>query len=166
MYYEYALLLKKSGYEKESEIYLKRGFELASKYNLVYYTQKKNKISIFDYLENVKRLEPLKLDLNALEEKAEKDRLLNQLNKRLRDSQFLNKLISYSMDIFSEQKYVSNASQAVFDYTTCDAVFIAEKNAKGWEIRASSLRGEIEAPSKDLWNELLKQTSNITPERV
>ena len=55
MYYEYALLLKKSGYEKESEIYLKRGFELASKYNLVYYTQKKNKISIFDYLENVKR---------------------------------------------------------------------------------------------------------------
>ena len=166
MYYEYALLLKKSGYEKESEIYLKRGFELASKYNLVYYTQKKNKISIFDYLENVKRLEPLKLDLKALEEKAEKDRLLNQLNKRLRDSQFLNKLISYSMDIFSEQKYVSNASQAVFDYTTCDAVFIAEKNAKGWEIRASSLRGEIEAPSKDLWNELLKQTSNVTPEHI
>lgn len=166
MFYEYALLLKKADHEKESEIYLKRGFDLAKQYNLEYYTQKKNKVTIFDYLENVKRLEPLKLDLQALDAKAEKDRLLNQLNKRLRDSQFLNKLISYSMDIFSEQKYVSNASQAVFDYTTCDAVFIAEKNAKGWHILANSLRGEIEEPSKELWNELLKQTSNVTPEHI
>lgn len=166
MYYEYALLLKKADHEKESETYLKRGFDLAKQYNLEYYTQKKNKVTVFDYLENVKRFEPLKLDLQALGAKAEKDRLLNQLNKRLRDSQFLNKLISYSMDIFSEQKYVSNAAQAVFDYTTCDAVFIAEKNAKGWHILANSLRGEIEEPSKDLWNELLKQTSNVTPEHI
>lgn len=165
-YYEFALILKKAGYDEKSEEYKNAGFTLAKSKGLIYYTLGRDNITLFDYIENVKYFAPLNIDLNALETKAEKERLMNQLHKRLRDFQFLNKLMSLSMDTFSEKKYLVNAIQSVFDYTMCEAVFIAEKVSSKWTVKASSLRSDVKEPTKELWNELLKQTSNITPNHI
>ncbi len=165
-YYEFALILKKAGYDEKAEEYKNLGFVIAKEKELEYYTLNRPNISLFDYLENVKTFAPLNIDLDALEVKAEKERLMNQLHKRLRDSQFLNKLMSFSVDTFSEKKYLANSIQAVFDYTMCEAVFIAEKESSNWNIKASSLRSEVKEPSVALWNELLGKTSNISPNHI
>lgn len=165
-YYEFAILLKKAGYEDKSEEYKNRGFNIAKEKHLEYYTQGKESITLFDYVQNVKKFPPLNVDLSALEIKAEKERLMNQLHKCLRDSQFLNKLMSFSMDTFSEKKYLVNAIQAVFDYTMCEAVFIGEKESSKWIVKASSMRSEVKKPSLKLWNELLGKTSIVSPNHI
>lgn len=166
MYFEFAIILKNAGRNDLSEEYKKRGFKLAEDKGLRYYTQGKSDITLQEYLNNVKEFEPLKLSLAELEAHGEKERLMNQLHKRLRDSQFLNKLLSFSMDIYSEEKYISNATQAIFDYTMADAVFIAEKEDRKWHQLSSSVRCEIDDPDTSLWSEMLKLTSNVSPDHI
>lgn len=166
MFFEFGLLLKKAGYNDLAEKYRDRGFDLAQAKGLRYYTQGKESVTLSDYQANIKQFEPLKLNLAELEAHGEKERLMNQLHKRLRDSQFLNKLLSFSMDIYSDARYISNASQAIFDYTMADAVFIAEKTGRTWTQLSSSLRCDVEEPTAALWSEMLKQTSNVSPDHI
>ena len=88
-------------------------------------------------------------------EKAEKERLMVQLHKRLRDSQFLNRIMSFASNKSSEINYINSVAQSTFDYMMAEAVFIATKEGQVWNIQASVSRTEIEPPENSEWNKLL-----------
>ena len=167
-YYEFAIQLEKNGQLEKAAKMMAEGHKIAVRNNLSYYSQRKDAVTTAEYLAAVEQFEPLNLDLNTLAARAEKERLMNLLHKRLRDSQFLNKLMSFTIDTFNEQKYRTNVIQSVFDYTMSDAVFLAEKSAETheWEILACSMRDEVKVPSKNLWNELLNYSRDVRPESI
>lgn len=157
MFYEFAALLFKKGFEKESREYFSRGFKIASEKNLVNFTKGKSSLTLEEYLSGVEKFEPLKISLSSLEEKAEKEQLVNQLHKKLRDSQFLNKLSSSHAKDFSDSRFSLNIVQSVFDYTLADAVFLSEKKDGKWQILSQSVRENIKKPLKPVWEKLSRQ---------
>lgn len=155
MFYEFAVCLDRKGYPVESKEILHRGFEIARDKNLVYYTKGKDDITIDEYLKGVEKFDPLNIKLEELEEKAEKERLVNQLHRRLRDSQFLNKLVTTHVNNLNDMRFANNTVQSIFDYTMADAVFLAEKNENKWIVLSSSMREQIEAPAIETWDYLI-----------
>ena len=156
MIYEFANFLEQKGFHKESESYIARGFKIAKENNLENYTKGKNSITLKEYLDGVEKLPPLKVSLAALEEKAEKERLLIQLHKQLRNSKFLNKLSTNNINDFNDSRFSANIVQAVFDYTMADAVFLAEKKEGQWTTLGVSVRENIKQPSEDRWETLVQ----------
>ncbi len=156
MIYEFANFLEQKGFHKDAENYLARGFKIAEEKNLINYTKGKNSITLKEYLDGVEKLPPLKISLSALEEKAEKERLLIQLHKQLRNSKFLNKISTNNINDFNDSRFSANIVQSVFDYTMADAVFLAEKKEGQWTTLGVSVRENIKQPSEDKWETLVQ----------
>lgn len=156
MIYEFANFLEQKDFHKDAENYLARGFKIAKEKNLINYTKGKNSITLKEYLDGVEKVPPLKISLSALEEKAEKERLLIQLHKQLRNSKFLNKLSTNNINDFNDSRFSANIVQSVFDYTMADAVFLAEKKEGQWTTLGVSVRENIKQPSEDKWETLVQ----------
>ena len=156
MIYEFANFLEQKGFYKDAENYLARGFKIAKEKNLVNYTKQRNSITLKEYLDGAEKFQPLKISLAALEEKAEKERLLIQLHKQLRNSKFLNKISTNNINDFNDSRFASNIVQAVFDYTMADAVFLAEKKEHQWTTLGVSVRENIKQPSDSEWESLVQ----------
>ena len=156
MYFEFAAHLFKNGYAKEAEKYKNLGFELAVKKDFVYYTKNKKSATDFkikDYINNKGNFAPPNINLEALEQKAEKVRLVNQLHKQLREAQFLNKVMGLSANTTNNIKYANSVVHVIFDYLMAEAVYIAEKpNEKNWSILASVSRSERAPLSNSEWD--------------
>ena len=156
MIYEFANFLEKKGFHKESAEYLSRGFKIAQEKNLVNYTKGKESVSLEEYLAGAQKFPPLKISLSALEEKAEKERLLIQLHKQLRNSKFLNKISTNNVNNLDDSRFASNIVQAVLDYTMADAVFLSEKKENQWTTLGVALRENIKQPADSEWENLVK----------
>ena len=156
MYFEFAAHLFKNGYAKEAEKYKNLGFELAVKKDFVYYTKNKKSaidFKIKDYINNKGNFAPPNINLEALEQKAEKVRLVNQLHKQLREAQFLNKVMGLSANTTNNIKYANSVVHVIFDYLMAEAVYIAEKpNEKNWSILASVSRSDRAPLSNSEWD--------------
>lgn len=161
MFYEFAICLDRKGYPVDAKEILKRGFEIAKEKKLYYFTKGKDSITIEDYINGVEKFPELKINLEELEEKAEKERLVNQLHKRLRDSQFLNKLVTTHVNNLNDMRFANNTVQSVFDYTMADAVFLAEKSDNSWNVLSSSMRDPVEVPDTDVWNTLITDSKIV-----
>ena len=161
MYYELACILDKKGFYTQAELYFKKGFLLAKQKNLVYYTKERETLTIKEYLDGQENFPELKIDFNQLLEKAEKEQLVNQLHKRLKDSQFLNKLTATHSNFMNDSRFISNIVQAVFDYCMAEAVFLAQKSDDGWEILGNVQREEIPQPQDKIWENIVIDSSVI-----
>ena len=157
--YEFAHNLKKSNNELLSEKYVNLGFEYAKKNNLSNFLDYNDKLSLKHYILDLKEFDSLNINLEELSQKAEKERLMIQLHKRLRDSQFLNKIMTYSSDKLSKSNYIKNVIQAIFDHTMAEAVYIAEKDDKNWSLLDSVSRTEENIPSNELWEDFYKEST-------
>lgn len=161
MIYEFALCLLKHDFKTEAEKYFEIGYKIAQEKQLEHYTMGRDSITLQDYAFNVLKIAPLNISLEHLEEKAEKEKLMNKLHKRLRDSQFLNRLVSSSASSTSDVKFSGNIAQALFDYTMADAIFLAQKNQGEWIIDRSILRFQFETPAEDLLRKVARQKQII-----
>lgn len=157
MIYEFALCLLKNNFEAEAKKYFNDGYKIAKKKDLVHYTLGRDVIELEDYSRNILRFAPLNISLELLEEKAEKEKLINKLHKRLRDSQFLNRLVSTSATTTADVKFSGNIAQALFDYTMADAIYLGQKCQGEWIIDRSLLRVQFEEPAEDLWHKVARQ---------
>ena len=133
MYYEFAKHLNRIGYKADSESYLNEGFSQAKKYGFTYYTKNSNEPSLSDYLNGVHNIVPVKINLQFLLEKAEKDKLLNVLHGRIHEYQFLNKIRSFNSDSTGLKKYLEKVCSTIFEYTMTQGIFIAEKINGKWK---------------------------------
>ncbi|MCR5494769.1 MAG: GGDEF domain-containing protein [Treponema sp.] len=140
--YEFAINMKKLGQNYLSEKYLQWGFDLAKEKKFDYYTKKKEKITLEDYLDGIEDFEELKIDLTFMSEKAEKELLLNQLHKRIHDYQFLNKVKTNTVKASNIKKYIDNSMQYIFEYTLADDVYMFEKKDEKIYTMASLHRTE------------------------
>ena len=159
--YEYAIILDSAGYRNESEQYFKNGFKIAKEKNLDYFTKNKPFITFADYIYGVQDFEPLNIDLSYLQEKAEKDRLLNQLHGKLHSYQFLNKIMMCGLDGSNIQNFGRTVLNAIFNYTTADAAFIAEKQNGRWSLIHSIKRTEQNIPDKEIWDALFVEENHF-----
>lgn len=166
MFYEFANILDIKGYSQDSKEILRRGFEIAKSKDLIYFTQGKDEITLESYFKGIDEFPSLKVGLRQLEEKAEKEKLVNQLHKRLRDAQFLNKLSNGHVNNTNDLRFTNNAVQAIFDYTMADAVFLAEKVEGKWNILANSLRDTTDAPDSKDWERLSENKKSIEIRKV
>ena len=164
--YEFAHNLKKSNNELLSEKYVNLGFEYAKKNNLSNFLDYNDKLSLKHYVLDLKEFDSLNINLEELSQIAEKERLMIQLQKRLRDSQFLNKIMAYSSDKLSKSNYIKNVIQAIFDHTMAEAVYIAEKEDNRWSILDSVSRTEEKTPSNELWEEFFTKSTTTDKEKL
>lgn len=156
MVYEFANLLNKKGYANDAKQILKRVSEIAKSKKLIYFLKDNELISLEEYLNGIKKFPPLKINLSELEQKAEKERLLNQLHKQLRNSQFLNKLSNNNAQSFNDTRFFANIVQSVFDYTMADAVFLSEKKDDEWVLLEASERENVKHPTSDTWEKFFQ----------
>lgn len=157
MCYEFAEVLNTKGFAEEAKKYMQHGLEIAKSKNLVHFTSDKEQISTKDYHEFYEEFPPLKIELSELLQHAEKDKLVNQLHKRLRDSQFLNRLTANHATNMKDQRFLTNISQSVFDYCMAESVFIAQKSDDGWDLLSKSTRENAEDPEESLWEKIILQ---------
>ena len=161
MEYEYAIMLDSAGHQKESEKYFKNGFNRAKEKNLEYFTKNKPSITYSDYIYGVQDFAPLNIDLIYMQEKTEKDRILNQLHGKLKSYQFLNRIMTYGLDGSNIQEFGRNVLSAIFDYTTADAAFIAKKQNGSWTLIHSIQRIEQNVPDTEIWDSLFVEENHF-----
>jgi len=127
MLYEFSLMLIRFGHEDKAQELLETGFELAKENGFTYYTKNLDSISVNQYLNDIPVLDDLKINLNFLKEKAEKELLFNQLHKKISDYQFINnvKTIAINDDL---QKYAQSVISLVYDYSMASDIYLVEKN--------------------------------------
>ena len=160
VYYEFAVLLNKLGMLTESENYLNKGFQLAKEKSFEHYCKHKQELSVYDYLRDVHDFAPLNIDLSFLDEKANKEVLLNQLHKRLHDYQFLNKIKATSLQNPSLQQYIKKVSESIFDYTMAESVFFCEYVANRYETIHCVARTESATLDSEKWWSLFQENTN------
>lgn len=152
--YEFASMLKKYGFAKDSDYYFQKALKIAKEHEITHYLMGKENPTLEDYEGVHIQLDELNISLRELEEKASKEKLLNRIHKRLRDSQFLNKLVSTNVDILSDLTYTNNTVHSIFDYTMADAVFIGEREVESgqWNCITSLVRdGNYKFPADEVW---------------
>ena len=131
--YEFSRLLKKFNYQKESEEFFDRGFKIAKKYNLRFYTKNKENLTLEEFDKNFEDFGPLNFDIDYIKSVADKEKITNDLHSKGMDSQFLNKIIYLSTEIKPLKTFVKNVLKSILDYTVCDAVYYIEKTDNSWE---------------------------------
>lgn len=157
MCYEFALLLKKNKRYNEAHSIFLKGNAIAVEKGIEHYTNGQTDWSLEEYEKVHIPFTPFKIKLSLLEEKAEKEKLVNQLHRRLRDSKFLNKLVTKHIGKANDVSFINSALQAVFDYTIASAVFLAEKTVEnGWNILGNIIRDQIDSPTNEEWESLVK----------
>lgn len=127
-YYEYAVVLDQLGYKKESEKYISKGFKIAKAEGYRYYTKEqegggKKSVSVKEYIDGVEKFEKLNLNLEMLNEKAEKEQLLTLLHKRIHDYQFINKVKTGYIKDMNLKKYIQGALMDIEKYTLAEEVY-------------------------------------------
>ncbi len=150
--YEYSLLLKSNGFVQDSEKYFSRGFEVAEFLNLSFYTKNKKPYSLEEYVKDFEPFEPLKIDIEKIRRKTNKDSLVNQVHQKLEDYRFLNKIMSDSTENLSLKTYIEKIIQSLFDYSFADSVFFAEKTGNRWKRLDSVSRVKEKFPSAEVWD--------------
>lgn len=157
IYYEFANALKNAGHQKEAENFFEKGFKIAQDSNLPYYTKEKKSLTIDEYFNNIEKFSPVNINLSSIDEKAEKEKLMTQMQKRLRDSLFLNKIMMLGSDTTSVKNYCAKTVSELLDYITANAIFIAEKTDENWKLLAHSTRNNEPEPQQEKWKSLDEQ---------
>lgn len=126
-YYEYACVLDYLGYKVESLKYLKAGFDIAKKEKFDYFTKdtprhKNGSITVKKYVEGVEKFDPLNLNIEMLNSKAEKEQLLTLLHKRIHDYQFINKVKTGYIKDMNLRKYIQTVLLDIDEYTLAEEV--------------------------------------------
>ena len=158
IHYEYAIVLRKLGYSEKSVEYMKQGFVIAQKNHFTYYTKNKPSMTIEEYIRDIRDFEPLNLNMEYLEEKIEKESLMNQLHNRIYEYQFLNKVMGFGAETFTLEEYLTRVVQTLMDYLMADDIYIAEKTEKGWKVLAASSGNDGQEISRERWEELYKNS--------
>lgn len=136
VYYEFANALKKEDNSTAAKVFFEKGFNLAKKSDLTYFTREKDSLTIDEYFNGIEKFPPVNINLYDIDEKAEKERLMTEMQKRLRDSLFLNKIMMLGSDSSSVKNYSSKIAMELLDYVSANAIFIAEKTHEGWKTLA------------------------------
>lgn len=163
IYYEFAQALKKRNFVKEAECFFEKGFKIAKESDLKYYTLGKDSLSIDEYFSSIQPFPPLSLNLSMIDEKSEKEKLLSELQKRLKDSQFLNKVMSFGSASDSGNNYAQAIVEALQDYVSAEGIYVAEKNKETWKLIAELSKVEAIPPTQDAWKHLAKTVVSKDP---
>lgn len=152
--YEYAVVLDRLGYKKESEKYLKKGFEIAKAEGYKYYTKDsdgvdKKSISVEEYISGVEKFDKLSLNIELLNEKAEKEQLLTLLHKRIHDYQFINKVKTGYIKDMNLKKYVQSVLLDIEKYTLAEEVYFCCVENEKPKIYESIFHGEKPSVDED-----------------
>ncbi len=150
--YEFALLLRNKGLLQDSQRYFERGFKIADQMNLSYFTRGRENFSLQEYAENHETFEPLKIDIEKIRKRTNKDSLVNQVHQKLEDYRFLNKIMEDSTENLSLKTFIEKITQSLFDYSFADSVFFAEKNGNRWKRLDSVSRVKENFPTAKTWN--------------
>lgn len=159
MYFQFAKLLFDKQEFALSDKFLHLGSSLAWEKELSYYTKHSAEVTLKDYLMGVERIEPLSISVQFLKEKAEKDRLLNQLHSKIYDYQFLNMVKSFNGITESIKKYLEKTISAIYDYIGCKNIYIAENVDQVWKKVYAVNRGETPKFASLNWRSLYAQSS-------
>ena len=158
-YYEFAVCLHRMGYTNAAEKYMQLGFNVAVENGFEYFTKKSDRvISVQQYIDGVEQFEPLKIDLAHLDEKAEKEQLLNLLHKRIHDYQFINKLKTSYIENLNIKKYLQTVLMDIGEYTLADEIYFGAKDENGYKTyEFYSHRGE-QTFTEEIWEKLFKSS--------
>lgn len=165
--YEYAVSLHNLGYNELAAKYMKKGFEIAKRERFYYYTKSNGGddsdcITVSQYLNGVEKFEPFKLNIAALNGKAEKEHLLTLLHKRIHDYQFINKVKTGNIKNLNIKRYVQTVLLDIQEYTLASEVFFGGKNDNG-EIEVFQNISHSDHPS--ITNEIFKKLLNSSRKR-
>lgn len=162
MFFHYANILFKKGFEEKAEKYKNLAFEIAEKYNLEFYKKYFSQLSIGEYDSKFIQCESVKINLAYLEELASREQLLNTLHKRIRDSLFLNKLTDLASVSKSRESYVGDVAQSIFEYMLCDSIYIGEKVDDEWNLIASISKDDTIFPDAEEWEQYIDIIPNYS----
>ena len=164
MYYEYACTLKRFGYFDKSLTYMQKGFSIALNNKFTFYTKNKTSMTPEEYIRGGIDFEPLNLNMEYLEEKIEKESLLNQLHNRIYEYQFLNKIMTFGAEAANLDEYLTPVVHLLMDYILADSIYIAERTESGWRTIACSAGNDGAEIYPSRWEELyLKSIEERTP---
>ena len=158
MHYEYACTLKRFGYFDKALTYMQSGFSRALSNKFTYYTKNKTSMTPEEYIRGVIPFEPLNLNMEYLEEKIEKESLLNQLHNRIYEYQFLNKIMTFGAETSSLDEYLTSVVQLLMDYVIADNIYIAERTEEGWKTIGYSSGNDGDEIYPSRWEELYQQS--------
>lgn len=160
IYFQFGYFLNKHNITDKAKQYRNKGIEVSKKYSLDFYNEFVITLPFDKYQIEEYKLDTLNVNLEYLEELAVREQLLNTLHKRIRDSQFLNKLMDFGATSQNRGQYVQNVAQAISDYMLCRSIYIVEKENNEWRLISSVIRDELPPPSDSDWEYFTMQKPN------
>lgn len=163
MYFEYASYLDYYNHAQSAEVFHKRGIEVALKYDLRYYTSIIGNLTCKEYQEAHFPFSKVNYNAPCLESAAKQESLQKSLTRKITGIHFLNRIITAGSKAVNSKEYIESFVQAFFDYSLCNAIFIAEKDSQiaTWKIISSRSAFEIAKPNNIEWKQ---NVAKIPPE--
>lgn len=160
--YLYAYFLFRAEEDALSDEYRKKTDEMVQEYNLTFYIEQykeipTRRIYTLDFF-----LPHFLVSLEGLERQSTKNQILFTLQKRIRDSLFLNKLMEFAGAVDSREDYIKVAVNEISDYMLCKAIYFAEvdETSDDWVTTHSIVRNSKYEPKSEDWKYLMIKTSD------
>lgn len=141
--YEYAAELAKTEKAAQVDGYIQKAFKIAGEHKLNHFIENDGPLPLEKHINNVEKFDKPKLNLTKLNEILQKDMLMNQLHKELKNSQFLNKIMSHGSKNENDISYGKKIIQTIVDYTVANAVFLYVKEEEKWTILSYFSKTEV-----------------------
>lgn len=159
--YEYAAELSKLNKTAQTDEIIQKAFEIAKAHNLGHFIENNGPLPLEKHIKNVEKFEKPKLNLTELNDNLQKDMLMNQLHKELKNSQFLNKIMSHGSKNESDISYSKNIIHSIVDYTVANSVFLYIKEENRWSKLAFFSKTETHSLSEEELNDILEDSAKF-----
>ncbi|MGP1587314.1 MAG: GGDEF domain-containing protein [Treponemataceae bacterium] len=160
--YFFANMLYRFGFEELSKKYREKADDYAMEEALVFF--------IINYKDVPTRriytldfsLQQFLVSLKKLEKQSVRIQVMNSLQKRIRDSKFLNKLIEISNSELARDEYIKRTLNEISDYVLCKGIYFAEisEETGEWIVVQQITRDATYFPKEEDWKYLMIKTSN------
>ena len=160
--YLYSYFLYRNDEEELSDAYRKNAEQVVQDENFTFYIKNYAEIPVRRIYTLDFFLPHFLVSLERLERQSTKDQILFSLKKRIRDSQFLNRLMEFAGSAETRDEYIEDVVNEISDYMLCKAIYFAkiDEDSDEWSISNSIVRNSKYMPTVEDWKYLMIKTSD------
>ncbi|MCR5698680.1 MAG: GGDEF domain-containing protein [Treponemataceae bacterium] len=158
--YLYSYFLYRKEEDELSDVYRKQAEQVVQDENFTFYIENYAEVPIRRIYTLDFFLPHFLVSLERLERQSTKDQILYSLKKRIRDSQFLNRLMEFAGSAETRDEYIEDVVSEISDYMLCKAIYFAkiDEDSDEWIISHSIVRNSKYLPEEGEWKYLMIKT--------
>lgn len=159
IFIEFSIQLLNYNHLVESKIFFDKAKDFATTNNFQHYINLYKTATYKNANEFITKCQPLLVNTELVEEMVSKQMLIDRVQRKIQDVQFLNNITTIGFRFQYLEEYAKSFCQKLFDYTLAESIFIAQRTEQGWLCLAQTVQNDEKPPTNFTWDKYIKENS-------